>query len=144
MTVKQLVTLSGAVEQVNAKGTGIKLLGEWLNVSQYHPVMPMPTPGELVEVQVETTDRGQWINSLRILGGGSSSPSSAPGRDVEIRRQVAMQSAAQLTAAMRRSLARSRSSVTCASSWSRCRHSESRGGPRRLGFPARRSHPRLV
>ena len=44
MSAKQLVTLSGAVEQVNAKGTGIKLLGEWLNLSQYHPINPMPTP----------------------------------------------------------------------------------------------------
>ena len=28
MATKQLVTLSGPVEQVNAKGTGIKVLGE--------------------------------------------------------------------------------------------------------------------
>ena len=96
MASKQLVTLSGAVEQVNAKGTGIKLLGEWLNVSQYHPITPMPSAGELVEVQVETTDRGQWINSLRILGAAPAGPSSAPGRDVEIRRQVAMKCATRL------------------------------------------------
>jgi hypothetical protein len=81
MASKQLVTLSGAVEQVNAKGTGIKLLGEWLNISQYHPINPMPTAGELVEVQVETTDRGQWINSLKILGGGTAPSAAIPGVD---------------------------------------------------------------
>ena len=32
--------------------------GEWLNVSQYHPIATMPTPGELVECQIERTDRG--------------------------------------------------------------------------------------
>jgi hypothetical protein len=110
MSAKQLVTLSGAVEQVNAKGTGIKLLGEWLNVSQYHPINPMPTPGELVEVQVEQTDRGPWINSLRILGGGPAGETSRPStaRDVEIRRQVAAKVAGQLLAAAIQSNAEAR------------------------------------
>jgi hypothetical protein len=97
-TPKNLVTLSGAVEQVNAKGTGIKVLGEWLNISQYHPINPMPTAGELVEVQVESTDRGAWINSLKILGASPAPVPSAP-RDVEIRRQVAIKTAAQLVGA---------------------------------------------
>jgi hypothetical protein len=100
MASKQLITLSGAVEQVNARGTGIKVLGEWLNISQYHPINPMPTAGELVEVQVETTDRGCWINSLKILG---ASPAPVPvlstPRDAEIRRQVAIKTAAQLVGA---------------------------------------------
>jgi hypothetical protein len=95
---KNLVTLSGAVEQVNAKGTGVKVLGEWLNVSQYHPINPLPTPSELVEVQVEAGDRGQWINSLKILGG-SSPPVLSASRDAEIRRQVAIKTAAQLVGA---------------------------------------------
>jgi hypothetical protein len=94
---KQLVTLSGAVEQVNARGTGIKVLGEWLNISQYHPIDPMPTPGELVEVQVEQTDRGVWINSLKIIGGA---PAPVPtSRDAAIRREVAIKTAAQLVGA---------------------------------------------
>ncbi|MBV9327464.1 MAG: hypothetical protein JO352_27300 [Chloroflexi bacterium] len=95
---KNLVTLSGAVEQVNAKGTGIKVLGEWLNISQYHPINPMPTAGELVEVQVEPTDRGAWINSLKILGA-SPSPAPSTSRDAEIRRQVVIKTAAQLVGA---------------------------------------------
>jgi hypothetical protein len=98
MSAKQLVSLSGAVEQVNAKGTGIKLLGEWLNVSQYHPISPMPTPGELVEVQVEQTDRGAWISSLKIIGGVRAATTHT-SRDIEIRRQVAIKTAAQLVAA---------------------------------------------
>ena len=102
MAAEQLVTLSGAVEQVNARGTGIKVLGEWLNVSQYHPINPMPTPGELVECVVEqTADKGVWINSLRILGAvpAALTPTSGPDRTTEIRRQVAMKCAAELTAA---------------------------------------------
>jgi hypothetical protein len=84
---KQLETISGPVEQVNAKGTGIKLLGEWLNVSQYHPVATMPTPGGLVECQIERTDRGAWISALKIIGGApASSSSTTPNRDREIHR----------------------------------------------------------
>jgi hypothetical protein len=97
MAAKQLETISGSVEAVNAKG--IKVLGEWLNTSMYHPIATMPTPGELVEVQVERTDRGQWINSLKILGAAPAGPASAPGRDAEIRRQVAIKTAAQLVSA---------------------------------------------
>jgi hypothetical protein len=101
MASKQLVTLSGAVEQVNAKGTGIKVLGEWLNISQYHPITTMPTPGELVEVQVEQTDRGPWINALKIIGTAPAGPASASmdQRSAEIRRQVAIKTAAQLVGA---------------------------------------------
>jgi hypothetical protein len=92
MASKQLVTISGAVEQVNGKG--VKVLGEWLNVSQYHPITPMPTAGDLVEVQVEQTERGAWIHSLKILGGAAP---AAPDR--QMRRQVAMKTAAQLVGA---------------------------------------------
>ena len=97
MSAKQLTTLSGTVEQINAKGTGFKLLGEWLNISQYHPITPMPTPGELVEVVVETTDRGQWINTLKIVGAAPVPAAAQPSdRDRQIRRQVAIKTAAQL------------------------------------------------
>ena len=100
MSSKQLITLSGAVSSVNAKKNGIKVVGsdEWLNVSQYHPITPMPTPGELVEVQVEQTDRGAWISSLTIIGGALA-PSAPKSRDAEIRRMAAMKTAAQLVGA---------------------------------------------
>ena len=81
-----------------AKGTGIKVLGDWLNVSQFRPIATMPTPGELVEVQIETTDRGQWINSLKILGARPA-PVLSTSRDEEIRRQVAIKTTAQLVGA---------------------------------------------
>lgn len=80
------------------KGTGIKVAGEWLNVSNYHPVAEMPTPGELVECTIERSDRGQWINSLKILGANPAPVLSTP-RDAEIRRQVAIKTAAQLVGA---------------------------------------------
>jgi hypothetical protein len=94
---------------VNAKGTGIKLSGEWLNVSQFHPINPMPTPGELVEVTLERSDRGAWINSLKIIGtaAGPASPTSSD-RDRQIRRQVAMKCAATITAAALQSNAEAR------------------------------------
>jgi hypothetical protein len=118
-TPKNLETISGSVEQVNAKGTGIKVLGEWLKVSQFHPIANMPTAGELVEVQVETTDRGQWINSLKILGA-SPAPVLPTPRDAEIRRQVAIKTAAQLVGAF----AQTR---RCASSM--CSRSPTRSSP---------------
>jgi hypothetical protein len=99
MATKQLVTISGAVEAFNAKRTGIKVLGEWLSFSQYHPITPMPTLGELVEVQVEQTDHGAWINSLKILGPIVATPSTPTSRDAEIRRQVTIKTAAQLVGA---------------------------------------------
>jgi hypothetical protein len=70
---KVVERVQGSVEQVNAKGTGIKLLGEWLNVSQYSPISVMPMPGELVDVQVERSECGSWIKSLTIQGRSASS-----------------------------------------------------------------------
>jgi hypothetical protein len=97
----KLVTISGAVEQVNGKG--VKVQSEWLNVSQYRPITPMPAAGELVEAQVEQTDRGAWINSLKILGGTAPTATSALDRDRQIRRQVAIKTAAQLVGAFSQS-----------------------------------------
>ena len=98
---KQLEFVSGAVTSVNSKKTGIKIQGcdEWLNVSQYHPVPVIPSVGELVEVSFEQTDRGAWITSLTILRAESPGSPFAPGRDAQIRRQVAMKTAAQLVGA---------------------------------------------
>jgi hypothetical protein len=97
---KQLETVSGAVRSINQKGTGIKVAGfdDWLNISQYHPVAVMPTVGELVEVQFEQTDRGAWINSLKIVGAAPADP-AASDRSADIRRMAAMKTAATLVAA---------------------------------------------
>jgi hypothetical protein len=43
VTTKNLETVSGLVEQVNAKQTGIKVAGEWLNVSAYHALAELPS-----------------------------------------------------------------------------------------------------
>ena len=98
---KQLEFISGAVASVNSKKTGIKVQGcdEWLNVSQYHPVPVIPSVGELVEVTFERTDRGGWLTSLTILQTETPGSPSSLGRDAQIRRQVAMKTAAQLVGA---------------------------------------------
>ena len=82
---KQLETVSGLVEQVNAKGTGIKVAGQWVNASQFHSVT-LPQAGQRVDVQVERTDRGAWIQAVDVLDGGrfsrcrSSRGAEADGR----------------------------------------------------------------
>ena len=95
---KQLESVSGAVRQVNSKGTGVKVNGldEWLNISQFHPVTTVPTVGELVDVQFERTDKGAWIQSLSIIGASPAGTASAPGPDYRL---AAMQTAAQLVCA---------------------------------------------
>jgi len=70
MATKNLETVSGLLEQINAKRTGIKVNGEWLNISQYHAIAELPTPGQRVDVQVEKTERGAWIQSIDVLDGG--------------------------------------------------------------------------
>jgi hypothetical protein len=70
MATKNLETVSGLVEQINAKRTGVKVAGEWLNIGQYHPLADLPTPGQRVDVQVEKTDRGAWIQAIDVLDGG--------------------------------------------------------------------------
>jgi len=37
-----LETVSGLVEHINARGTGIKVAGRWLNVSQYYALVELP------------------------------------------------------------------------------------------------------
>jgi len=80
MATKNLETVSGLVEQVNAKQTGIKVAGEWLNISQYHPLTELPKPGQRVDVQVERTDHGTWIDSAEVLDGGTIHPLTQPRR----------------------------------------------------------------
>jgi len=42
MTTPALETVSGLVEHINARGTGIKVAGRWLNVSQYYALVELP------------------------------------------------------------------------------------------------------
>src|ERR1700687_4053198 len=104
MATKQIETVSGLVEQINSKGNGIKVAGEWLNVSMYHPLAELPKPGQRVNVQVERTDRGAWIDSAEVLDGGTIHPLTQPSRSGgggrspaelrEIRRLTALKAAA--------------------------------------------------
>src|SRR6266851_6147817 len=67
---KQIEAVTGLVERLNDKGTGVKVNGEWLNISAYHALADLPKAGQRVEVQVERTDRGIWIQSVEVLDGG--------------------------------------------------------------------------
>jgi hypothetical protein len=68
---KQIEIVTGLVERVSDKGTGVKVNGEWANASQYvTPPLEMPKAGQRVNLQVERTDRGIWIQSIEILDGG--------------------------------------------------------------------------
>jgi hypothetical protein len=92
----------GTCEQINAKGTGIKVLGEWLNVSQYHPIS-MPTPGEIVDVQVERSERGAWIKTLSIVGataGVAAAGAPATSRDSATVRLAVLEAAANFLGQM--------------------------------------------
>src|SRR6478609_5003873 len=66
----QVEIVTGVVDQINAKQTGIKVNGEWLNISQYRALAELPAPGQRVEVQIEQTDRAAWIQALDILDEG--------------------------------------------------------------------------
>ncbi len=67
---KQIEAVTGLVERINDKGTGVKVNGEWLNISAYHALAELPKAGQRVEVQVERTDRGIWIQSVEVLDNG--------------------------------------------------------------------------
>src|SRR5258708_26211415 len=102
---KQIEAVTGLVERINDKGTGVKVNGEWLNISAYHALAELPKAGQRVEVQVERTDRGIWIKSVEVLDngqlhalpvqprrGGSGGRSLAEQRD--IRRLAVLKAAA--------------------------------------------------
>src|SRR5258708_4789144 len=65
-TTKSIERISGAIEAVNDKG--IKVNGTWLNFSTYHPISVGPSPGELVELEIEHSSRGgAWIRQLTLV-----------------------------------------------------------------------------
>jgi hypothetical protein len=95
-TNKPVETISGVVEQISAKRTGIRIAGEWLNLSQYHPIDLMPQPGQRVEVQIDRSDRGAWINSLSIVEDPHQAPCEDRAR--EIRSLACLKAAATFAA----------------------------------------------
>lgn len=80
-TSKTLELVTGLVERVNDKGTGIKVSGEWCNASQYvTPPIEIPNAGQRVNLQVERTDRGIWIQAVEVLDGGQVHQLAVPQR----------------------------------------------------------------
>ena len=80
MSTKQLETVTGLVERINEKGTGMKVGGEWCTVSMYHVLTEMPKVGQRVNLQVERTDRGIWIQAIEVLDGGQLHQLPQPAR----------------------------------------------------------------
>ena len=80
MAAKVLETVVGLVEQVNANKTGIKVSGQWLNISRFHTIADFPLPGQRASVQVEKTDRGDWIQLIEVLDDGKVFPLPTPQR----------------------------------------------------------------
>jgi hypothetical protein len=74
MATKTLETVSGLVEHVNAKQTGIKVNGAWLNISAYHPLAELPQAGQRVDVLVEKVGSGAYIQSVGVLDDGAIHP----------------------------------------------------------------------
>jgi hypothetical protein len=70
VTTPTLESITGLVEAINAKGTGIKVAGQWANVSAYHAIAELPKLGQRVEALVQRTDRGLWINRIEVLDDG--------------------------------------------------------------------------
>jgi hypothetical protein len=89
--------VEGLVESVNDRG--IRVAGEWRNISKFHPV-DLPERGARVRLDL---DGKGFIRSLTLLDGAPSSTSSSSSasfsREREIRRQVAIKTAAQLVGA---------------------------------------------
>ena len=64
---RALELVRGTVEQTN--GTGIKVGGEWLNVSRFRPVdISAIQRGQLVSASVERNERGAYLRELDVVG----------------------------------------------------------------------------
>jgi hypothetical protein len=80
--------MEGTVEARNGKG--IKIGGEWLNVSKFGPQLELPDVGATVRVE---TDAKGYLKSLDVLGG-TPAVSSTSHRDERITRLAVLKAAA--------------------------------------------------
>lgn len=123
-------TILGRVEAANDRG--VKIAGQWYNVSRYRPVA-LPLKGATVALTV----KGSWIEALEVQDAhsASESPSTPPdARQRTISRLAVLKAAAAFAAS--RPEARSTDVLTVADLWlrwveggERCRRSaEPRGG----------------
>src|SRR5690348_13761773 len=81
MATKNLEVVTGLVERISEKGTGVKVNGEWCTASQYAtPPIEIPKAGQRVTLTVERTDRGIWIQSVEVLDAGQIHQLPTPQR----------------------------------------------------------------
>src|SRR3954471_2074471 len=66
-------TITAVVEAVNDKG--LRVNGDWLNVSKFHPVA-LPMRGALVTLEVQG---GRWIQRCDVLDGSQDDHTAAVG-----------------------------------------------------------------
>jgi hypothetical protein len=87
---QQPLTVEGLVEAVNERG--IRVHGEWFNVSQFRPV-PLPEQGTLVRVEVRSNG---FIKSLEVIKTVAESPTPAvlSDKDERITRLAVLKAAA--------------------------------------------------
>ena len=91
--------LADVVEGIvaNANDRGVKVGGEWHNVSRFHPV-GMPDRG--ARVRLELDNKG-FIRSLQILeAAANAGASTMTARDREIRRMAVLKAAANFLGLM--------------------------------------------
>ena len=83
------MTLEGPVEARNERG--IKLDGEWRNVSKFHP-LDLPEVGACVRAEIDTKG---FLRSLELLEG---TPAVSSGREAIIARLTVLKAAAHFAA----------------------------------------------
>ena len=91
----QQQTVAGTVESVNPKG--IKLNGEWHNISKFAQDVTIPSRGEFATL---TLDKSGFVRSVETSGGGGgSAPTSQPSqKDRTITRLAVLKAAAEFAA----------------------------------------------
>lgn len=86
------MTLEGAIEARNERG--LKLDGEWLNVSKFRPI-PIPDVAAGTPVRVEVDGKG-FLKSIELLE--DELPAAPSSRDATITRLTVLKAAAHFAA----------------------------------------------
>jgi hypothetical protein len=85
-------SVEGLVEATNPKG--LKIQGQWVNVSQFHPIENMPETGARVRLEV---DAKGYIREVQVLDSPSVTPTA---RDERITRLAVLKAAANFVGLM--------------------------------------------
>jgi len=81
--------VEGLVEATNAKG--LKIAGQWVNVSQFRPV-ELPTTGSHVRLEVDSKG---YIKELEVLNSNDRTPAVLSEKDERITRLAVLKAAAE-------------------------------------------------